>query len=581
MIPESFIQELLGRVDVVDVVERCVPLKKRGANYVACCPFHTEKTPSFTVSPSKQFYHCFGCGAHGTAIGFLMAYQSLGFVEAVHELARGAGITVPEEAKDSGAPTQEHRGALSAALQRADHYYRRQLKQSPTAIEYLKRRGVTGEIAARFGIGYAPGQRRNLADVFDDYDASGILPLAGLVVESDGGARYDRFRDRVLFPILNQQGQVVGFGGRVLGAGEPKYLNSPETPLFEKGRELYGLFQGQRAIRHANRVLVVEGYLDVIALAQHGVEYAVATLGTATTPIHVKKLLRLTDTVVFCFDGDAAGRKAAWRALENSLELVADGKHLMFMFLPQGEDPDTYVRTAGKERLEHLIAQAEPLSHFLVRELTHRIDLGSEEGRAHLLQAAKPLLQKITAPALGMLLRKRMGELTGLSPEEVNGLVRDRPRRREKQRPLSKGRRLPPSVARELVRRLLLQPRLADTFDMALLGGHDGDMALLADVVEFTRANPQILTLAQVVQHFSGSPHAVALQAAVKDTVIWEDFDEREIAEEFAALAQQLRKKKVNQERSRLLRGLQGKGLGDLTPEEREMFRRVPGAVVD
>ncbi|HCA27289.1 MAG TPA: DNA primase [Betaproteobacteria bacterium] len=580
MIPESFIQELLGRVDVVDVVERCVPLKKRGTNYVACCPFHTEKTPSFTVSSSKQFYHCFGCGAHGTAIGFLMAYQGLGFVDAVHELARGAGVAVPE-AKDGGAPAQEHRGALFTALQHADRYYRRQLKQTPAAIEYLKRRGVTGEIAARFGIGYAPGKRRNLADVFDDYDASGILPLAGLVVEGDGGARYDRFRDRVLFPILNQQGQVVGFGGRVLGAGEPKYLNSPETPLFEKGRELYGLFQGRRAIRHANRVLVVEGYLDVIALAQHGVEYAVATLGTATTPIHVKKLLRLADTVVFCFDGDDAGRKAAWRALENSLELVADGKHLRFMFLPQGEDPDTYVRTEGKACLERLIAQAEPLSHFLVRELTRRIDLGSEEGRAHLLQAAKPLLQKITAPALGMMLRKRMGELTGLSSDEVNGLVRDRPLRREKPRPAPKGRRMPPSVARELVRRLLLQPRLADTFDMALLSGGDGDMALLAEVVEFTRAHPQVLTLAQVAQHFSGSPHAAALQAAIKDTAIWEDFGEREIAEEFTALAQQLRKKKINQERSCLLRGLQGKGLGDLTPEEREMFRRAPGAVVD
>ncbi|MEK7842590.1 MAG: DNA primase, partial [Pseudomonadota bacterium] len=330
MIPQSFIQDLLNRIDIVDVIERHVPLKKAGTNYSACCPFHSEKTPSFTVSPTKQFYHCFGCGAHGSAVGFMMEYGGLNFIEAVNDLADRVGMQVPQQQPESrpgmaasgGQSTGNSSQDLFEVMNTATRFYREQLKHSESAIAYLKKRGLTGETAARFAIGYAPAGWQNLAAVFPDYQAkmpTDPLVEAGLVIENDDGKRYDRFRDRIMFPILNQKGMIVGFGGRVLEQGEPKYLNSPETPLFEKGRELYNLFGARKAIREAGRVVVVEGYMDVVALSQHGIDYAVAALGTATTPYHVQKLLRQTDDVVFCFDGDNAGRKAAWRALENSL----------------------------------------------------------------------------------------------------------------------------------------------------------------------------------------------------------------------------------------------------------------------
>src|SRR5437899_5426799 len=358
MIPNDFIQTLLSRIDVVDVVDRYVPLKKAGANYVACCPFHSEKTASFTVSRTKQFYHCFGCGAHGTAVGFLMEYGGKSFPDAVEELARDAGLEVPRvETRPGEAERREQTQDLASLLLTAAKYYRAQLKESPRAIDYLKGRGLTGEIAARFGVGYAPDAWQPLASAFDKYDAR-ELETAGLVIAGDAGKRYDRFRDRIMFPIHDSRGQVIGFGGRVLGDGEPKYLNSPETPLFSKGRELYGLYLARAAIRDAGTVVVVEGYMDVVALAQHGVEYAVATLGTATTPTHVQKLFRQSDRVVFCFDGDGAGRKAAWRALENALPVLADGKNAAFLFLPDGEDPDDYIRKRGKESFETLVDSA-------------------------------------------------------------------------------------------------------------------------------------------------------------------------------------------------------------------------------
>ncbi|HEX7954121.1 MAG TPA: DNA primase, partial [Burkholderiales bacterium] len=347
MIPQSFIQDLLNRVDIVDVVESYVPLKRSGSNYAARCPFHSEKSPSFTVSPTKQFYHCFGCGAHGTAVGFLMEYGGMGFVDAVKDLAQGIGMKVPEEPRSESAQRKAEQGeTLHEVLLRAAQHYRNQLKDAPQAIAYLKKRGLSGDIAKRFGIGYVPDEWQNLATAFSDYDGP-MLAAAGLVKSKDDGKRYDVFRSRIMFPIVDVRGNVIGFGGRVLGDGEPKSLNSPETPVFEKGRELYGLYQARRAIRDAGRVVVVEGYMDVVALAQSGVEYAVATLGTATTPLHVQKLLRQADEIVFSFDGDNAGRKAAWRALENSLSQLQDGKQLKFLFLPDGEDPDTYVRKHG------------------------------------------------------------------------------------------------------------------------------------------------------------------------------------------------------------------------------------------
>ncbi|HSS69592.1 MAG TPA: DNA primase, partial [Casimicrobiaceae bacterium] len=414
MIPNDFIQTLLARVDIVQVIDRHVALKKAGANFAACCPFHSEKTPSFTVSPTKQFYHCFGCGAHGTAIGFLMEYAGKSFPDAVEELARDAGLEVPRMVTPAAEAERAQTEDLSALLLTAAQFYRAALKESPRAIEYLKSRGLTGAIASRFGIGFAPDDWQPLAGVFSDYQ-NRALETAGLVITGEGGKRYDRFRDRIMFPIHDTRGRVIGFGGRVLDAGEPKYLNSPETPLFAKGRELYGLLQARQAIRTADKVVVVEGYMDVVALAQHGVEYAVATLGTSTTSLHAQKLFRLTDTVVFCFDGDEAGRRAAWRALENALPVLTDGKQARFLFLPDGEDPDDAIRRRGREAFEALVESAIPLSEFLVAELIRRFPPVSAEGRAALINAAKPLLAELSAPVLAVLLRRRLGDVSGLS----------------------------------------------------------------------------------------------------------------------------------------------------------------------
>ena len=423
MIPKNFIQDLLGRLDIVDVVERYVPLKKAGANFVACCPFHTEKSPSFTVSQTKQFYHCFGCGAHGTAIGFVMEHAGMGYVDAIEELARSVGLEVPHERPATGDVYAKAAPDLYEVMQIATRYYREQLKLSQPAIDYLKRRGLSGEIAAKFGIGYAPDGWQNLSAAFPDYQST-TLNETGLVVSGEDGKRYDRFRDRIMFPIVNVRGQVIGFGGRVLEKGEPKYLNSPETPLFEKGRELYGLFQAQKAIRAAQQVLVVEGYMDVVALAQHGVEYVLATLGTATTPYHVQKLLRLCENVVFCFDGDKAGQRAAWRALENALPHLQDGKRISFLFLPEEHDPDSFIRELGAHAFEQRVQEAMPLSSFLLREITGDLDLRSQEGRNQLLQRAKPLLTAIVAPATALLLRKEVAAISGVSQAELEALAR-------------------------------------------------------------------------------------------------------------------------------------------------------------
>ena len=430
MIPDSFKQDLLNRVDIVDVVSRYVQLKKGGANYLGLCPFHSEKTPSFSVSPAKQFYHCFGCGAHGNAIGFLMAYASMGYVDAIKDLAAQVGMQVPESRPPSPqeAARRERETDLGELMEKAMEFYRAELKKSPRAIEYLKGRGLTGEIAARFRIGYAPDDWQGLKQVFEEYSQSSLVE-AGLVIENDG-KRYDRFRDRVMFPIFSARGAVIGFGGRVLGHGEPKYLNSPETPLFEKGRELYGLVQARDAIRNAGYALVVEGYMDVVALAQYGVGNAVATLGTATTPIHVSKLLRLADELVFCFDGDAAGRKAAWRALEVSLPLAPDAKPIRFLFLPESEDPDTYVRKHGADEFRRRVHEAETLSQFLLAQLRSECDLATAEGRARFVSIAKPHVQKVTAPALRLQLINEVAHLGRVADGEIERLLElpERPR---------------------------------------------------------------------------------------------------------------------------------------------------------
>ncbi|HEY7673793.1 MAG TPA: DNA primase [Burkholderiales bacterium] len=520
MIPDSFKQDLLHRVDIVGVIERYVPLKKGGANYLACCPFHNEKTPSFTVSPTKQFYHCFGCGAHGNAISFLMEYQGLGYVDAVKDLAQSAGMKMPEF--EPRAKSMQQGPDLYEIMQRACDYYREQLKSAPRAIDYLKGRGLSGKIAARFGIGYAPEGWQNLEEVFSDYGDK-ALKDAGLVVDGEGGRRYDRFRDRIVFPILNQRGSVIAFGGRTLGEDQsagreakgsfgPKYLNSPETPLFEKGRELYGLAQARAAIRAAGRAIVVEGYMDVVALAQHGFEHAVATLGTATSPTHVQKLLRQTDEVVFCFDGDAAGRKAAWQALEVSLPQLADNKIVRFLFLPPEHDPDSFVREYGREEFERWIGGARALSEFLLEELKGRTDPATAEGRSRLVHEAKPLLQKLSAPALQLQLVTALAEAAGMTREDAARLTEVRVARGYGARaaPLEKGPdrvalALDRNVERGLIRCLLASPGLIAELPSETIDPAHAEGRALAAIAGLT--NKMELTAPLVIEAFRGTEH--------------------------------------------------------------------------
>ncbi|HEY3179387.1 MAG TPA: DNA primase [Casimicrobiaceae bacterium] len=519
MIPNDFISTLLSRVDIVQVIDRYVPLKKAGANYQACCPFHSEKTPSFTVSPTKQFYHCFGCGAHGTAVGFLMEHGGKSFPDAVEELARDVGLEVPRLERPGDKERQEASNDIGAVLLTAAKFYRAKLKESSRAIDYLKSRGLTGTVAARFGVGYAPDDWQALETAFPDYAADALVQ-AGLVINGDGGKRYDRFRDRVMFPIHDSRGRVIGFGGRVIDQGEPKYLNSPETTLFSKGRELYGLFLARDAIHKADRVVVVEGYMDVVALAQHGVEYAVATLGTSTTPVHAQKLFRMADTVVFCFDGDAAGRKAAWRALENTLPLLVDGKNARFLFLPDGDDPDDYVRKHGKAGFEHAVENAVPLSEFLLTELSSRYPPVNAEGRAALVAAARPLLASITAPILGALMRRQLGALSGLSEEELPPLLAQVSRTPELGRrsstatPRTRVRRAP-SLARELIQAILLKPDLARLTALPRWADGTPEGNALAALVETCAAAEVPLSTGAVMQSFASSIHEPVLAAAL------------------------------------------------------------------
>ncbi len=427
MIPQGFIQDLLARVDIVDVVGRHVQLKKGGQNFLGLCPFHNEKSPSFTVSPTKQFFHCFGCGAHGSAIGFLMEHRGLGFLEVVRELAQQVGMTVPE-ASAAAAQVTGRIQALSEVLQRAADFYRRQLKGSDVAIRYLKSRGVAGATAARFAVGFSADEWKALAAVFEDY-ADPQLVEAGLVIDNEG-RRYDRFRGRVMFPIRNRRGAVIGFGARALDGAEPKYLNSPETPLFHKGRELYGLFEGQEAIRRKGRVVVCEGYLDVIQLSQAGIEESVAALGTAVTSHHVTELLRLADHVIFAFDGDTAGRKAARRALEAALPVLSDTRRIDFVLLPEGEDPDSLIKAHGAEAFGAEIERALPLSRWFVRSLAEGKDLRTAEGRAALLAEAKPLVGLMPAGALRLQLLRELAEVARSAPAEVESLFGLKPWRR-------------------------------------------------------------------------------------------------------------------------------------------------------
>lgn len=590
MIPQPFIYDLLNRVDIFDAIDRHVPLKKAGANFVACCPFHSEKTPSFTVSQTKQFYHCFGCGAHGNAISFLIEYSGLSFVEAVHDLAAYVGMQVPVQQTDtpskqtapddlsqypvnglgSSDPEISPQDLLSA-LQVATRFYREQLKVSEKAVAYLKKRGLSGKTAARFAIGYAPVGWQNLETFFTDYKSERtrkILLQAGLVIINDEAKQYDRFRDRIMFPILNQKGQIIGFGGRVLEQEEPKYLNSPETILFEKGRELYNFFSARRAIREANCVIVVEGYMDVIALSQHGIDYAVAALGTATTSFHIQKLLRQTDNIIFCFDGDKAGRKAAWRALENSLALLSDGKYLSFLFLPEGADPDSYVNQYGKESFEQQLKHAIPLSEFLFRELGLKTNLQTSEGRAKLVSDAKPLLQQVAAPALSLMLVRRLVELSGINQGELEELlqIKRAPRVSAKK---NAPRKQPSTPYRWLILMLLYSPNYIAKLDRDLLvqcNENTEEVAALKTLVNFLDVHSYLIDSksgSSILTYLQNSPYRALLESIESETLEWSNTAELE-AEFLGALEilQQAQRKKRMTE-------LQSKSLDKLTDEEK------------
>jgi DNA primase len=499
LIPQHFIDELLARTDIVDIVDAYVPLKKAGKNHHACCPFHEEKTPSFTVSQQKQFYHCFGCGANGTAISFLMEYLHMGFVEAIEDLASRAGMEIPREAAQAS-QTNNKTTELYELMELVTQFYCKQLRQHPEAnkaVDYLKGRGISGEIAKEYELGFAPpGWDNLLKELGRSDDASKRLASIGAVIEKEQGRYYDRFRERITFPIRDQRGRAIGLGGRVLTDEKPKYLNSPETPIFHKGRELYGLYQARKVLKDVDCLFVVEGYMDVIALAQFGISNAVASLGTAATPEHLEKMFRVTGKVVFCFDGDEAGKKAAWRAMENSLALLRDGRQVYFIFLPEGEDPDTYVRTNGKDAFLDSTIRT-PFSKFLFDTLASSLDLQTPEGRALMVEKSLPHLFKIPAGAFQEILIEELGKITQFSTDIIRSELETRTGNDNGQvvfkRPVKKDQGV--DKIRWLVRSLLHEPSLAKeietTDDLAVFTSPG--IIFLTELFEFIRERPNVV----------------------------------------------------------------------------------------
>jgi len=508
-IPDAFIDDLLARSDIVEVVGSRVPLKRQGKEYAARCPFHDERSASFTVSPTKQFYHCFGCGAHGTAISFLMNYDRLEFLDAVEELAKRAGMEVPREANPRSPQQQDDSRDQYSALDAATRFFQKQLEGSDKAQAYLDGRGVDADTRARFSIGYAPDGYSALKDALGkDERRMKLLERVGLFSKNDRGHVYDKFRDRVMFPIFDRRGRVIAFGGRVMEKDDgPKYLNSPETALFHKGRELYGLWQVRQANQKIERLIVVEGYMDVVSLFQFGVTQAVATLGTATTPDHAELLFRNAPDVYFCFDGDNAGRKAGWRALESVLPRMKDGRQAFFLFLPDGEDPDTIVRKEGAEAFDARLKQATPLSQFFFDELTREINLGTLDGKARLAERARPMLAQIPDGAFGDLMKQELQRLTGVGRAPSGNAPAAAPARRAPVAPVQKR-----SLVRAAIALLLQQPSLALSLEghHAIAGLRLPGIELLLELLELVQQRPDISTGA-LLQHFDGREEQAAL----------------------------------------------------------------------
>ena len=570
MIPESFINELLNRIDVVDIIDKRVPLKKTGANFVACCPFHQEKTPSFSVSPSKQFYHCFGCGAHGSAISFLIDHDGLNFIDAIHELAKVVGLKVPNQVDEKPEKKKENI-VLEDSLILAKKYYQARLKASPEAIKYLKSRGLTGEIAKQFSIGFAPGGWNNLNEVFKDYD-NDVLIKSGLINKNEKGKRYDRFRNRIMFPIYNAKGQLVGFGGRVIDEKDsPKYYNSPETSLFQKSYELYGLLAARKSIRDKGYVLVVEGYMDVVSLAQHGISNAVATLGTATTNFHIQKLIRYTSEIIFCFDGDEAGKSAAWRAMQNSLASVTDEVQLKFLFLSEQHDPDSYVRENSKEKFEKLAKDATPLSEYVVHYLTKKNDLTSQEDRVKFLNSVEPILNNIASLKLTFLLKKRISELLNLTIDELDKVINIKSK--ENTKPSSKNiPREATSVVRRFISLLISDPSLVEENDKDIAWGDSLDEQLARACITKVLMDQNHNTAS--IFHFLNNQFDSDFVDEIKSQVL--NFDEKiNVKDEVNILRNRIKKNKSKVLNKSKLDAIKNKSFDTLSSEEKEFLKTI------
>lgn len=579
-IPKQFIDDVLLRADIVEVIDARVPLKKAGKDYKACCPFHDEKSPSFTVSPTKQFYHCFGCGAHGTAIGFLMEYEHMSFPEAVEDLANRLGLKLPQESVAS-TPRVDGTAELLRVLEEAARYYRGQLRDSARAIAYLKGRDISGEIASAFGVGYAPDGWNNLTSELGVSSAeTELLVQAGLAVRKDDGRCYDRFRDRVMFPIHDYRGRIIGFGGRIIDAGEPKYLNSPETVLFHKGRELYGLFKARASVKNAGRVLVVEGYMDVVALAQHDVSNAVATLGTATTREHLDRLFRFAPEIVFCFDGDRAGREAANRALETVLPVMHDGRQVSFLFLPEGEDPDSLVRKEGGAVFAARVTRGKPLPDFFFESLASQVDLKRMDGRTRLAELARPLLARLPSGMFREMMIERLAELSLVPATRLAtmfGAPDETPERphsasvRAGSRPVLQPKQ--PSIVWMAAAMLVQYPELgAKVADLQFLEDLDRPgMDLFRKLVEAIRANPSCNTAA-LVESFRDTEHEqhLARLAVWSHPVLSQD-----VTTEFAGVLNQMRRATIKAKVEHLLHKQRIYGLNTLEITELTRLTRI------
>ena len=574
MIPESFIQEILNRIDVVDIVDQRVKLKKAGANYVACCPFHQEKSPSFTVSPSKQFYHCFGCGAHGSAISFLMEHDGLTFIESVQSIANQLGLAIPND-QSNAKKNKADDFKLEEIVKRANQHFKKNLRSSELAINYLKKRGLTGVVAREFQIGYASNDWQGLKKEFENYEEL-KLQTAGLVQKNDSGKIFDRFRNRIIFPIINAKGNIIGFGGRVINKeDQPKYYNSPETPLFKKSYEVYGLPQAKKGIREDNNILIVEGYMDVISLYQRGIQNAVATLGTATTIYHLKKLIRYSKKITFCFDGDHAGKEAAWKALNTAVEILEDDYEFYFLFLPEGEDPDTFITKNTIQDFKKYIDQATPLTEFIIKRLTEKNDLTSQENKIKFINNFEPIYKKINSNKYKIFLIKRIADLIHFSQRDIEKMMRIEPADNYS---ASKQIKYSPSVRNSLTAKrkyiliLVMKPELFNSDDEVFFQSNLVEDELFKQIKKlFDENDSNIRNTASLLHSLTNKVDENILNELEKQMM---DYSENiDLVEEFKGIQNFFSHQLNKTQQSQQFASLKNKKLSELSDEEKEFLK--------